>query len=91
MARPSTRQINEFDLVNTLNVKSIFNLQQQGEHASCGYGNEAASGFSYLPQQFMDAGIFFYNFGWKDMDIPELGCLNIRLNHRHAQHRSSHG
>lgn len=36
------------------------------------------SGFSYEPQAFMDSGIFYYNFGWRDMDIcPLEHMLNL--------------
>lgn len=35
------------------NIKTVINLQESGEHASCGPGLEA-SGFSYNPQDFMD-------------------------------------
>ncbi|OAF65601.1 hypothetical protein A3Q56_06676, partial [Intoshia linei] len=46
-------------------IKSIINLQKPGEHAYCGYplGN---SGFSYNPQTFMNADIYFYNYGFDD-------------------------
>ena len=37
------------------NIKTVINLQQPGEHASCGYGNDS-SGFSYNPQRLMDRG-----------------------------------
>ena len=35
------------------NIKTVINLQQPGEHASCGYGNDS-SGFSYNPQRLME-------------------------------------
>jgi hypothetical protein len=57
--RPSTRLIKEFDLINVLKGKgiaAIFNLQSPGEHASCGDGNEPSSGFSYIPEHFMEQG-----------------------------------
>ena len=34
-------------------IATVINLQHPGEHASCGFGLED-SGFSYVPQQFMD-------------------------------------
>jgi protein tyrosine phosphatase domain-containing protein 1 len=74
MQRPSTRLIQEYDLINTFlktGIKSIFNLQTFGEHASCGDGIEK-SGFSYLPEDFIDSGISYYNFGWTDMGTPDL-------------------
>ena len=45
-----------------------------GEHASCGPRLEP-SGFTYDPKDFMDAGVFFYNFGWKD--YHEASMANI--------------
>eukprot|EP00842_Homolaphlyctis_polyrhiza_P003122 jgi/Hompol1/3810/HPOL_006754-RA len=81
MQRPSTRLINEYKIIQKfqeLGIRSIFNLQEAGEHASCGDGNEASSGFSYLPETWMDNGIFYYNFGWPDMGIPDCEVmLNI--------------
>nr|KAJ3423034.1 hypothetical protein HK105_004020 [Polyrhizophydium stewartii] len=74
MQRPSTRLINEYGLVKKFQecgIRSIFNLQESGEHASCGDGIEPSSGFSYLPETWMDNGIFYYNFGWTDMDTPD--------------------
>ena len=49
-------------------------LQVPGEHASCGPRLEP-SGFTYDPKAFMDAGVFFYNFGWKD--YHEASMANI--------------
>jgi protein tyrosine phosphatase domain-containing protein 1 len=77
MARPTTRVIQENDLLNSMGISAIFILQERGEHAGCGDGNEE-SGFSYSPQQVMDSGIFFYNFGWPDMGICTLEhMLNV--------------
>ncbi|KAH6568964.1 hypothetical protein BASA60_006545 [Batrachochytrium salamandrivorans] len=59
MQRPSSRLIKEFDLVTKFQehqIHSIFNLQEAGEHAMCGDGNEPLSGFSYLPETWMDNG-----------------------------------
>ena len=49
-------------------------FQVPGEHASCGPRLEP-SGFTYDPKEFMDAGVFFYNFGWKD--YHEASMANI--------------
>lgn len=38
---------------NRNGIKTVINLQEPGEHASCGYGNDA-SGFSYNPQRLME-------------------------------------
>lgn len=78
MQRPSTRLLKEFDLVATfvkMNIKSVFNLQTEGEHASCGDGIEKLSGFSYLPEAFIDSGVSYYNFGWTDMDTPDVEMM----------------
>lgn len=37
-------------------INAIINLQQPGEHASCGDGLAKEGGFSYLPEEFMDHG-----------------------------------
>lgn len=81
MQRPSTRLMAEYNLINEFKenqIGCVFNLQQSGEHSSCGDGNEAG-GFSYLPEQFMDAGIYYYNFGWKDMVCSTLNAGYARF------------
>lgn len=37
-------------------LKTVINLQRPGEHASCGNPLEQESGFTYLPEAFMEAG-----------------------------------
>lgn len=77
MARPSTTQLKNHDIINSAQISSIFNLQEAGEHAHCGEGI-GPSGFSYEPTEFMDMDVFYYNFGWKDMEVPQLPhVLNI--------------
>ncbi|CAB4038206.1 tyrosine phosphatase domain-containing 1 isoform X2 [Paramuricea clavata] len=66
MARPSTRTINKFNVIQQFQrwgITAVINLQHPGEHANCGFGLEN-SGFTYNPEAFMDNGIFFYNFIW---------------------------
>ena len=41
-------------LSNRKNIKTVINLQQSGEHASCGHGNDRKTGFSYNPQKLME-------------------------------------
>ncbi|XP_071513800.1 uncharacterized protein [Panulirus ornatus] len=60
--------------INRNDIKTVINLQQPGEHASCG-GPITDSGFSYDPSIFMENGIFYYNFGLKDYGEPTQGCL----------------
>jgi protein tyrosine phosphatase domain-containing protein 1 len=50
----------------------ILNLQEVGEHASCGPGNLPGSGFTYEFNPFMAAKIGVYNFSWRDMGVPSL-------------------
>ncbi|KAK1158611.1 protein tyrosine phosphatase domain-containing protein 1-like isoform X1 [Acipenser oxyrinchus oxyrinchus] len=75
MARPSTEIIEKYNIIKQFqryDVKTIINLQRPGEHASCGNSLEQESGFTYRPEIFMDAGIYFYNFGWKDYGVASL-------------------
>jgi len=78
MARPSTMSIEKYNIIQQFksnNICSIINLQRPGEHASCGPGLEKESLFTYLPQQFMDNNIFFYNFIIKDYGTAKMGKL----------------
>ena len=54
-----------------------------GEHNKCGYPLEP-SGFSYHPEQFMDNGIFFYNYAWPDFGVPDIDELldAVQVSHR---------
>ena len=62
MQRPSTTLIEHHGVREQFaaaGIKAIFNLQMAGEHAFCGPNTLEASGFSYTPQDFMDAGSKF--------------------------------
>ncbi|XP_051528783.1 protein tyrosine phosphatase domain-containing protein 1-like isoform X1 [Myxocyprinus asiaticus] len=75
MARPSTEIIEKFKIIEQFQacgLKTVINLQRPGEHASCGSTLEPESGFTYRPEVFMEAGIYFYNFGWKDYGVASL-------------------
>ncbi|KAG1660568.1 hypothetical protein FOA52_005104 [Chlamydomonas sp. UWO 241] len=75
MARPWQSYVAQFGLVDAFvrsRIGMILNLQEIGEHEHCGPGNLPSSGFSYYPDTFMAAGIGFYNFGWRDMGVPDL-------------------
>ncbi|CAG5118219.1 unnamed protein product, partial [Candidula unifasciata] len=77
MARMSSDNIKHFNMIKQLQdlqVKTIINLQQPGEHAYCGFGNHS-SGFSYNPQTLMDAGLFFYNFTIQDYGVAGMATL----------------
>jgi hypothetical protein len=74
LQRPSERLIEEFKVIEQFkraNVKAIVNLQCLGEHAFCGDGILDGA-FSYRPETFMNAGMYYYNFGWTDMSTPTM-------------------
>nr|KAF6434276.1 protein tyrosine phosphatase domain containing 1 [Molossus molossus] len=78
MARPSTELLEKYRIIEQFlshGLKTIINLQRPGEHASCGNPLEQESGFTYLPEAFMEAGIYFYNFGWKDYGVASLTTI----------------
>ncbi|XP_058551909.1 protein tyrosine phosphatase domain-containing protein 1 isoform X3 [Neofelis nebulosa] len=59
MARPSTELLEKYCIIEQFQshgIKTIINLQRPGEHASCGNPLEQESGFTYLPEAFMEAG-----------------------------------
>uniref|UniRef100_A0A3B5LM62 Protein tyrosine phosphatase domain-containing protein 1 n=1 Tax=Xiphophorus couchianus TaxID=32473 RepID=A0A3B5LM62_9TELE len=75
MARPSSEAIEKYNIIQQFQrcgVKTVINLQRPGEHASCGFPLEPESGFTYRPETFMEAGIYYYNFGWKDYGVASL-------------------
>ena len=77
MSRPTTLLIREYDFIGQLavhGIKSVFCVQKPGEHSHCGPKLEP-SGFSYNPQELMDAGLYFYNFGWDDFGVPSMPML----------------
>uniref|UniRef100_H3BDV4 Protein tyrosine phosphatase domain-containing protein 1 n=1 Tax=Latimeria chalumnae TaxID=7897 RepID=H3BDV4_LATCH len=78
MSRPSTEIIEKYNIIaqfQSYGIKTVINLQRPGEHASCGNSLEQESGFTYLPEAFMEAGIYFYNFGWKDYGVASLTTI----------------
>ncbi|XP_055982959.1 protein tyrosine phosphatase domain-containing protein 1 isoform X1 [Sorex fumeus] len=78
MARPSTELLEKYCIIEQFRshgIKTIINLQRPGEHASCGNPLEQESGFTYLPEAFMETGIYFYNFGWKDYGVASLTTI----------------
>ncbi|XP_061893582.1 protein tyrosine phosphatase domain-containing protein 1 [Entelurus aequoreus] len=78
MARPSSEIIEKYNIIEQFqrcDVKTVINLQRPGEHSSCGNPLEQESGFTYRPETFMEAGIYYYNFGWKDYGVASLTTL----------------
>ncbi|XP_034545815.1 protein tyrosine phosphatase domain-containing protein 1 [Notolabrus celidotus] len=78
MARPSTEIIEKYNIIEQFQrcgLKTVINLQRPGEHASCGNSLEQESGFTYRPERFMEASIYYYNFGWKDYGVASLTTI----------------
>nr|XP_046237649.1 protein tyrosine phosphatase domain-containing protein 1 isoform X2 [Scatophagus argus] len=78
MARPSTEIIEKYNIIEQFQrcgLKTVINLQRPGEHASCGNPLEQESGFTYRPEIFMEADIYYYNFGWKDYGVASLTTI----------------
>ncbi|XP_059383130.1 protein tyrosine phosphatase domain-containing protein 1-like isoform X2 [Carassius carassius] len=78
MARPSTDIIEKFGVIDQFlrcGLKTVINLQCPGEHASCGNQLDPQSGFTYRPETFMEAGIYFYNFRWNDYGVASLTSI----------------
>uniref|UniRef100_A0A3B4AFD1 Protein tyrosine phosphatase domain-containing protein 1 n=1 Tax=Periophthalmus magnuspinnatus TaxID=409849 RepID=A0A3B4AFD1_9GOBI len=75
MARPSNSLIERYNIIEQfkrLNIQSIINMQQPGEHCHCGPPLDPSSGFTYSPQTFMDNNIYFYNFWMPDFGVSSL-------------------
>jgi hypothetical protein len=80
--RPSSNLIQHHNIIQQFidkGVTAIFNLQESGEHPLCGDGIHGKSGFSYLPEEFMNHNIRYYNFAWQDLSTPnnEQFAMNI--------------
>ncbi|XP_030623641.1 protein tyrosine phosphatase domain-containing protein 1 [Chanos chanos] len=78
MSRPSTELIEKYQIIDQFQrcgVRTVINLQRPGEHANCGFPLEPESGFTYRPETFMEAGIYFYNFGWNDYGVASLTAI----------------
>nr|CDJ81994.1 protein tyrosine phosphatase domain-containing [Haemonchus contortus] len=77
MARPQPVHFENDEIIHNLKrkkVRAVFNLQEFGEHPSCGSGN-LDGGFSYDPERLMRNDIFYYNFPLPDFEA----CTPARL------------
>ncbi|XP_073475357.1 protein tyrosine phosphatase domain-containing protein 1-like [Aquarana catesbeiana] len=75
MSRPSTRLMQEYKITEQFHrygIRSVVNAQIPWEHGYCGDSLDPQSGFSYRPQDFMDSGICFYNFGLPDFGVAPV-------------------
>lgn len=78
--RPSTSLFLKYLLIQQFKHKSItgvFNLQEKGEHASCGPdGIYESSGYSYNGEEdLMRHGVHYYEFPWPDMTAPNTDVV----------------
>jgi protein tyrosine phosphatase domain-containing protein 1 len=76
--RPSDRLIKEFGIIEQFKqrgVAAVINLEEPGEHPYCGDGIIPRTGFAYTPEKIMNAGVQYYNFYWKDLEVPAPGYL----------------
>ena len=76
--RLSSRLIAEYDVLGDMKSKgvtTIINVQLPGEHPWCGDKLAGNGGFSYLPEEIYNAGMFFFNPGWPDMSAPSIEHL----------------
>ncbi|VDO36239.1 unnamed protein product, partial [Haemonchus placei] len=77
MARPQPVHFENDEIIHSLKrkkIRAVFNLQEFGEHPSCGSGN-LDGGFSYDPERLMRNDIFYYNFPLPDFEA----CTPARL------------
>ena len=84
--RLSTSLFSKYNLIESfknINIGSVFNLQERGEHSSCGPdGVYKDTGFSYNGEEdIMRHGINYYEFPWPDMSTPSfelvLACVQL--------------
>ena len=74
MARPAEPYLGDLlPLMIRAGVGSVVNVQELDEHAHC--GTLLKSGFTYLPETIMKAGISYYNFPTGDFGIWENRML----------------
>ncbi|CAJ0928589.1 unnamed protein product, partial [Mesorhabditis belari] len=101
MARPLADHFQRFDLEHHFKragIRAVLNLEEPGEHAQCGPGL-LPSGFTYEPEWFMKAGIYYYNFPLPDFaacstttiqDIVKVASFHLNEGkiavHCHAGH-----
>ncbi|KPI88968.1 putative phosphatase [Leptomonas seymouri] len=74
--RPSTSLFVKYPIIAQFRAKhvtGVLNLQEKGEHSSCGpEGIYESSGYSYNgAEDLMPHGISYYEFPWPDMTAPE--------------------
>ncbi|XP_053572255.1 protein tyrosine phosphatase domain-containing protein 1-like [Bombina bombina] len=75
MSRPSTRLVQKYNITEQFSrfgIRSLVSAQIPWEHPYCGDPLDSQSGFSYNPQDFMDSGVSFYNFG-----LPDFGVVPV--------------
>lgn len=91
--RPSTSLFLKHLLIYQFKNKSVsgvVNLQEKGEHGSCGPdGISAGSGYSYSGlNDLMPNGISYYEYPWPDMTAPEHDVVlrSVQVMDYHIKH-----
>lgn len=74
--RPSTSLFIKYPIIQQFkkyNVTGVFNLQEKGEHSSCGPdGIYPTTGYSYSGESdLMKYGVAYYEYPWPDMTAPD--------------------
>lgn len=74
--RPSTSLFVKYPIISQFRdkqVTGVLNLQEKGEHSSCGPdGVYESSGYSYNgAEDLMPHGVSYYEFPWPDMTAPQ--------------------
>lgn len=74
--RPSTSLFLKYPIISQFRsnkLTGVFNLQEKGEHGSCGPdGVYESSGYSYNGSaDLMPHGVSYYEFPWPDMTAPQ--------------------
>lgn len=92
--RPSTSLFLKYLLIQQFKEKQVtgvLNLQEKGEHRSCGPdGIYESCGFSYSGvDDLMPNGVYYYEFPWPDMTAPEQDVVlrSVQLMDYHIQRK----
>lgn len=92
--RPSTSLFLKFPLIQEFKSKQVtgvLNLQEKGEHGSCGPdGIYKSSGYSYNgAEDLMPHGVSYYEFPWPDMTAPQQDVVlrSVQVMDYHVKNR----
>lgn len=90
--RPSTSLFSKYPLIDQFkssNITGVFNLQEKGEHSSCGPdGIYPSTGYSYDGERdLMAHGVHYHEFPWPDMTAPDNDIVmrSVQVMDRHVK------